>query len=421
MDSVIRKLEKDEIQGFVEIVVNAYPAIMQQTDEFKKALVNKFSKLQEHDQSIDFFGLFREGKLLGGMRIHYFTLNLFGKWVEAGGVGLVAVDLLHKKEKVAKELMKYFLAYFKQRGVSLVMLYPFNPEFYKKMGFGYGTRMNQYNVLPSSFPKAIKKEPLVFLDQSYMQDLKACYNRYAEVRHGMVLKTDSQIEAKYQNPNQKRVGYMDEGVLRGYILFHFKKSAEENFLINDMVISEMIYENPEALAQLCHFIHCQADQIRRVTINTQDDSLEFLLRDPRNGAEHLIPSVYHEVHKAGIGLMYRIVDLKGFLKEISDQYFKGLTYKIRLKVHDSFVCEHPQEFTLAFDQGVLKPEFNPVSGEADVELKINISELSSLLMGVVDVKKLYQYGLLKINRLEALDVVHQIFYRQEKPICTTAF
>lgn len=421
MDSVIRKLEKDEIQSFIEIVVNAYPGIMQQTDEFKKTLVHRFTKLQEHDQAIDFFGLFREGKLLGGMRIHYFTLNLYGKWVEAGGVGLVAVDLLHKKEKIAKELMTYFLAYFKQRGVSLVMLYPFNPEFYKKMGFGYGTRMNQYNVLPSSFPKAMKKEPLVFLDQTFKQDLKACYNRYAEAKHGMVLRTDSQIEAQYQNPNTKKIGFVDQGVLRGYILFHFKKSAEENFLINDMVITEMIYETPEALAQLCHFIYCQADQIRRVTINTQDDSLEFLLRDPRNGAEHLIPSVYHEVHKAGIGLMYRIVDIKGFLKEISDQYFHGLTCQIRLKVHDSFVCELPQEFTLSFDQGVLKPEFDPVPKEADVEVEVDISDLSSLLMGVVDVKKLYQYGLLKINRLEALDTVHQIFCRPEKPFCTTAF
>ncbi|UZM99543.1 GNAT family N-acetyltransferase [Lysinibacillus sp. MHQ-1] len=54
---------------------------------------------QNHDESLNYFGLWEEGNLIGGMRLHDFQMNLFSKMIPIGGVGLVAVDLLHKKEK----------------------------------------------------------------------------------------------------------------------------------------------------------------------------------------------------------------------------------------------------------------------------------------------------------------------------------
>ena len=156
---------EQEFTKFVDIVSKAYPGVMgnsvQEKDRLKEFYMNK----QEHDQAIEYYGLFRDEKLIGGMRVHYYEMNLYSKMIPIGGVGLVAVDLLHKKECVAKELIDRFLQIFLENNVHFVALYPFRPDLYKKMGFGYGPKIYQYIVEPSSFPKGQSKLHLVYLDE----------------------------------------------------------------------------------------------------------------------------------------------------------------------------------------------------------------------------------------------------------------
>jgi len=47
-------------------------------------------------------------------------------------LGYICTDFLHKKEKVAKNLISFFLEHYRKREVNMVMLYPFNIPFYKK-------------------------------------------------------------------------------------------------------------------------------------------------------------------------------------------------------------------------------------------------------------------------------------------------
>lgn len=417
---IIKKLEKDEFSNFVEIVVNAYPGFAGQTADFKERYKNSLIATQENNESIDFFGLFRDGKLLGGMRIHYFTMNLYGNLIHAGGVGLIAVDLLHKKEKVAKQLMDYFIAYFKERGTSILMLYPFRPDFYKQMGFGYGTNMNQYEISPSSFPKLKQKGKLLFLDSTHKDIVLSCANRYASTHHGMLLKTEHDMEQMFKNPEHKIVGIMENETLVGYILFTFKNVSKDNFLINNIIIKEFIYETPDALAQLCHFLHSQADQINKVILNTQDDTIEYLLSDPRNSSNHLIPSVYHETKKSGIGLMYKIIDVKTFFSQLPPQHFDNSSCKLGLIIHDSFQNLEPQKWLLKIEQGKLEIE-EYLNDHPEIELEMDISDFSALALGSIHVNKLYQYGKLKISKPQYVYEVIKLFNRSQKPICTTAF
>lgn len=161
--SEIRKLNEQEMRNYIDIVTNAYPGIMNPSSEAKEDTFKRLLDRQFNDESLDFMGLFRNNKLLGGMRVHYHKMNLFSKLIPVGGVGLVAVDLLHKKEKVAKELIESFMNIFLEKGVSMVLLYPFRPDFYKKMGFGYGPKMHQYRISPLSFPKGPSKSNFRFL------------------------------------------------------------------------------------------------------------------------------------------------------------------------------------------------------------------------------------------------------------------
>jgi predicted acetyltransferase len=403
---------------FIDIVVNAYPGIMQNTTDFKERFYYNLVDLQENDDSINLFGLFRDNKLVGGMRIHHYKMNLFSNTIEVGGVGLVAVDLLHKKEKVAKELIDYFIHYFKELGTSLVMLYPFRPDFYKKMGFGYGLKMNQYKLKPSSFPNVAAKRGILFLDESHKELVRDCYNRYASRTHGMIYKTNNQLNSMFKNPNQKFVGFLNDGRLEGYLQFSFEKVTEANFLNNNLLIKEYIYENPLAFAKLNSFLHSQADQIQSIILNSQDNSLQYLFQDPRNGSNRMIPSVYHETNTSGVGIMYRIIDIHTFVNQLNHFNFNNVSCSFSLKVNDTFLSDESTTINLSLKEGQLDITDE---NKTDFLIELDISNLSSLLMGAIDVNRLYHYGLLKIDNINYLETLEKLFLKSKGPICMTAF
>jgi predicted acetyltransferase len=418
MNSVIRKLEGTEIPSFVEIAVNAYPGTMQNTPDFKERYSTMLTNLQENEKSIEFFGIFRNDKLVGGMRIHYFQMNLHNKIVDIGGVGLVAVDLLHKKEKVAKELISYFIQHFVDRDVSLVALYPFRPDFYKKMGFGYGTKINSYHIEPSSFPAKGSKEGLIFLNQSHKKLVKDCYNQYAKATHGMMMKTDHDVELMFKHPDNKLVGYLNGDKLEGYLLFSFKKMSDTNFVHNNIVMKEMIYQNPVALSKLSTFLNSQNDQIHRIELTTQDDAIEYLVADPRNGSNRLIPSVYHETNSAGVGLMYRIINMDQFIESLSEYNFNNETLKLGIDIMDSFREENNRKFVIEFSEGKAAVSLEM---QSDVEIKIDIADLSSLLMGSIQFKKLYEFGQVEVSNENRVPQINKLFSSMQKPLCITGF
>ncbi|MFD2444694.1 enhanced intracellular survival protein Eis [Bacillus sp. CGMCC 1.16607] len=418
MNSQIRKLTSEEISDFVSIVINAYPGVMQNTPEFKERFTNNLVQTQENEDSIKFFGLFREGKLLGGMRIHYYQLNLYSRMIEAGGVGLVAVDLLHKKEKVAKELISFFISHFQERGASVAMLYPFNPGFYKKMGFGHGTKMNQYQVAPLSFPSTSTKEGIVFLDESHKDLIRNCFNRYAENTHGGLLKTNYELESMFKNPAFKFVGYMNNGELEGYLMFSFKSEDPSNFLTNNIVVKELVYNTPTAFSKINTFLHSQADQIHRVILNTQDNSLEFLLSDPTNGSKHLIPSVYHETNTSGTGIMYKIIDMNLFLSQLTFKIDTNQTFSFKMNVIDTLVSNQPETIGIRVENGAFQVTEQK---NYDFDIELDIADCSSLFMGSVETLTLYQYGKLKISDPAYLESLRQFFGSCKQPICLTGF
>jgi len=416
---IVKKLiQEEEIMKYVNIVMAAYPGAVEASQQTKERLQSVFTHNMSNEPTINYYGLWEDNNLLGCMRIHDFEMNLFSKIIPIGGVGQVAVDLLHKKERVAKDLIDYFYQLFLQKNVHIVALYPFRPDFYKKMGFGYGPTMHQYLIEPSSFPKGPIKQHLKYLNVQHQQQLAACYNRIARKKHGMFVKTASELTAIFNNPQNYIIAVDKDGLIEGYIVFSFKKQSDTNFMLNNIVIKEFLYETPEALLELSTFLNSQADQVHRIEWNTQDDNIHFFLGDVRNGSNHLIPSVYHASSIAGIGLMYRIINVKGFFQELKAHPVNNSDLTVKLTVSDSLLAENNQSFMLKVVDGYLEL---PESDSYDVEMLIDIAELSSLMMGVVTMQELFMLGKVKISDNEYLLALHKLFYVYEKPTCVTAF
>lgn len=415
MDEV-RPLVKSDIEPFIDIASRAFPGMgitsEEARDRYKKRLLASYD-----DGDMVLYGLYRSDILLGGMLLHDFKMNVFGQILPVGGVGLVVVSLLHKREHVAKELITYFIDHFRSREFPLLALYPFRPDFYKSMGFGYGTKKNKYRIDPNAIPRYGNKSSIRYLNSNDVPEILACFNRYAHKVHGMILGKSRMIERYFSDPNMIIVGYENDNVneIQGYISFKFDKL--EKYPVQEMVIQEFIYETREAMVELLAFLNTQHDQISRIVLSTHDDMIQYLLEDPRSDNSQLIHPVYHESNTQGIGLMYRVVDATKLFSLLHDHNFGGEDCSIRFDITDTFYPDNAGEFVVQFNGGKVRTDQDAF----EVSVEMDISDFSSMVMGVVSFKKLYEYNRTQISDLVYLEKITRLFRSDEPPVCLTFF
>jgi predicted acetyltransferase len=284
------------------------------------------------------------------------------------------------------------------------------------MGWGYGPKMSQYSVDPTAFPKGPTKDHVRYLGSDDKQAIAACYNRFADRTHGMMFKTEREMRSLFRRQENHIVGVGLDGALRGYLVYTFEHG--DDFITNDVHIQEWIYETPEVLSELSTFLHTQADQIRRVIVDTQDEDFHHLLLDPRDGSGKLIPSIYHQSNAQGVGLMYRVINVQGMLDLLREHNFGGQTCTLRLTVDDSFLPENTGSTLLRFEAGGVQ---RLDAGQPDVEIRLAIEDFSSLLAGTVSLLSLYYYGLAEVSDFSYVEILDRLFAVGHKPICMTHF
>ncbi|MGE5652843.1 MAG: enhanced intracellular survival protein Eis [Bacillota bacterium] len=414
--SIRQIVSEQEYLEYGRLQASAYPAIPVPAE----TSAQRTRELAEKDTTSSFWGVFDEEQLLGCMRLLDFSMNYFGTMIPAGGVGSVAVDLLHKKQRVAFELIQFFLDYCAQKGQQLAILYPFRPDFYHKMGFGYGQKGNLYSFTPASLPSTKSRPQMVYLTQDDIPLLTQFCADYVAHHHGYCMKSQYEIESlvKAHSANRTLVGYKVGGKLKAYIAFGFVRAHETNFVKNNLNIREWLWDGNDALTACCSFLHAQADQINRITFSTQDPDFHLLLGDVRNGSDNMFRPVYHESNTAGVGLMYRIVSVERFLKGgAASRDYGGMTASVELQVTDTFRTANSGRYHLSFEQGRLNVHDQPQPDA--IALGIDIADLSSLLVGSVDIAALYRFGRVQLDP-QHLPTLQRLLLA-DRPICITSF
>ncbi|WP_349408918.1 enhanced intracellular survival protein Eis [Pseudalkalibacillus sp. SCS-8] len=414
----IRRLPVEDIKSFIELVSRSYPGMKVRTEDEIQKMADRFIELQESDKTTALYGAYQSEKLVGGMRLHDFEMTFYDQAVPVGGIGMVAVDLLHKKERIAKRLLEYFHNHYLMQGTYMTALYPFRPDFYRKMGYGYGAKKNRFRVKPMHLPKGGSKSHLSYLTVEHADDLTAYYNKTASHTHGLFLRTPSDFERSMKQPGHIMVGFIENEEIRGYAGFSFHAEPEDSFLQNDIIVHEIMYENDTVLSELLTFFHSQQDQVRSIYFDTQDEHFHHLLENPSNGTEQLIPHVFHESNTQGVGVMYRLLDAKKFLEKVSEHDFNRMTLSLDINLTDTFQPTNHKKFQMNVVEGHLTTKI--VSGKT-TEISLDVSDFTSMLMGVVPFDALHTYGRATISDKGDVDTVTKLFHTHKKPICMTRF
>ncbi len=412
--SVIKLLADEDFDEYARLSLEAYPAMFTGfSDEQKAGWIKRMQEQQKLNEGIQYAGAWRDEKLVGVMRLHSFEMNVHGVVMPAGGVGNVAVDLRRKKEHVAKDMMEYYHKHYRDSGAPMALLWPFRPDFYRKMGYGYGRKMNKYAVKPDDLPRG-SKEGVDYMGEGDIDALLECFNRYARKNHGMILKKRAFFERVLQR--NKVVGYKKDGKVEGYIVFNFKKINPEHFLLQNIEIRSLIYTSRDALLGTLAFLQTQLDQVERVVFMTMDDDLHFIPHDPRNGEPHIFQTS-QESNVQGVGMMYRVLNKELLFKKLAPHSFNGVDLKVKFNVEDSFLPENDGSLVVHFAKG------KPVLGKTsyDVEVSIPVEWFSSLIMGVIDFEKLWIYGNVDVSDESYVETLDKLFHVAKKPETTEDF
>ena len=420
VDRIVRPLAAEDLDAWLTLLANAYPIMELHTAEARATRVES-ARQRLDTPGLRSYGLFEGDALLGGMRLHDFEMTCFETPLLVGGVGMVAVDLAHKKEHVARDLIAFYLRHYRERGAPLAILYPFRPDFYGAMGFGYGPKLNTYRIAPDALPAHGDRARVRFLTADDHGVVVALHNAVASRTHGMIPLTPVYAQNYLTQADQRLVGWFDaRGALRGYLAFSFDlPDKKRSFLLQDLEIHELIYEESDALLGLLAFLRAQRDQVRAVVLHTLLDGFHYLLSDPRNGPDRPTPNVYHESNVQGVGLMYRLIDVRRFFAALPDHRFGAETLTLRLTIRDSFLPEQDGSVVVRFEQGAAHVERE--SARADVELTMAVGDASALLMGCVHLRTLYDFGLAQVSDLRQVSRLAALFHVERPPVCLTPF
>jgi predicted acetyltransferase len=417
--SEIRVLTEEEYPEMIRIVLEAYPSEVTDPGRSMEEEVEQEKKFSR-DTSYKVYGVFRDGKMVGVFRNFDFSLNVRGNMVPTGGLGMVAVDLTHKKEHVAYDIVDFFLKHNDERGDPMTMLWPFRVDFYHKMGFGLGSTMHRYSVRPADLPLGPSREHIRFLGEDDIPAVCECYNRVVEKQCGMV----KHPEARYLNRMEyakklKWIGCEIDGKLEGLLFFKFgKPEHQESFMDNELVVAELLYHTPEALSEILAFLHTQLDQCGRITLHTSEDEFYFTMANPTLASNRVLSPTYHESHMTGVGIMYRVMDIPRLFESLTKPCFGDDTLSVKVTLTDSFFPKNAGSKIIRFENG-LGTVYD--SGDSDVEISLDISEFSSMVMGSAHFKNLVTYGLARISDDALTDRVDNLFAYHQKPICYSGF
>lgn len=415
----IRELKSSDVAAYADIAFNAYPSFkdfsISALDDYRASVTD----ILENDPIVTFLGLFQEDTLIGVMRLFDFEMNLFGKILPVSGVGFLGVHLMHKKKGVARTLITYYEEHYLKKQMPLAMLLPFRPDFYKSMGYGFGTKMNQYRIPNKYIPNYKISGRMDYLTEASLDDILQCHDLMVRNSHGRLRKFSDEINDLFGDPFNRVVGhYNDEGVLDGYIVYKFQNGKAGNYTINHMYVKEMIYHNPKVLESLMGYFKTQTDQVELFIFNTENEGFHFMFANPLNDTKNYIPYGYLETNTQAVGVMYKLLDVAMAFKQCEHRNYNNYTGRVKIITQDDYSTDSTATI-VHFKDGKASIVYS--DSNFDYTIKIKGSDFASLFIGSINVLELYHNGLLIIDDPMMIKALDLAFYCPEKPVCYTDF
>lgn len=408
----VRFVLPSEVEQLARNVVTSFPS------KTPAALLeNMEGELYRPDEG-RYLGCFDDGgTLLGSVLMMDFTLNVRGVMMPMGAAAYVSANFLHKKERVACTLLKVLMRYYAKLGTPIGCLHPFNPAFYRSMGYGYGNEYILYQPKPCYIRSFGDKSGLSYATEADRPEVLKFYRRWAEKTHGATIHHFMDPHRIFDAPYV--VVCRRDGKITGYLTFSFVEVDHYTDMYHDLMVHEMVYEDMDTLKQFMTFFASQVDQIERVRILSTDERLHMMFTNPDTGENRAHDGCIHEIGRRTMGYMTRIFDVAAYFRMQSHcQYPVSRPFVLALQVEDDFLSDNNRTFLLQIaDSQVSVVEH----AQPNVALSIGISALSSVVMGAYSLQDAISYGLAELSDPAFADDLQKAIGWDKKPVNLTYF
>ena len=162
-----------------------------------------------------------DGTMIGSLLMMDFEMNVRGKMMKMGAPAYVSTNFLHKKEHIARNLLRVQMGVFAQTGTAVGALHPFNPAFYRKMGYGYCTEQVMYSPRPQYIRSYGDKSGLSYAGPEDEEEILEFYRQYARKTHGATIHPFMDKHRIFDEPYV--VICRKNGKITGYLTFDLCK------------------------------------------------------------------------------------------------------------------------------------------------------------------------------------------------------
>lgn len=421
----VRELTPQIIDEYVTIYLNAYPANKDLSDEGIAGYKKKYTDSMKDDKNINFCGLFEDDKLIALMKVIDFSMNAFGKMCPATGLMSLAVHPMHKKKGAGLDMVRFFERYTCKTGAIVAMLLPFRMDFYRNMGYGYGSKLDEYRIPTSSLPKWDGPHRIRFLGPEDTENMLACQKAFAGLYHGMVVKFEDEIKAMYADTRSKRIGYFDGDELKGYAVYDLVSESPVNYTLNSIDVKELVYLDRDSLRAMLGFFREQADLAQTVTLRTGEEDFYHILPSAQDISGNYIDFGFLQTNVGAVGTMYKIVDPARFVEATAHRRFSPADLTAAFDYYDELAHEE-KTFVVSFrpdgeGKGSRWAAVGAADSDADVRIKCALADMSSLFMGSCRFSSMVRLGAFTLSDDSFCDVLDSLFYCRQKPWTNTDY
>ena len=410
----VRPLTETDIEAYLDIYLNSYPAYKSLDAECRQHYREKHQLELREDRQVQTVGLFEDDVLIATMKLILFSMNFFGVMQPACGLMALEVHPLHKRKGAALRMVEYFEDYARQQGALLTLLLPFRIGFYRQMGYGFAGKIYEYHLPTAALPRpdAAVLAHLRLMQPEDFDAALACHRRFAARNHGMVEKFDEEIRGARGDIQVRRLGWYDGGVLRGYAAYRFESASDSNYTQNRLSVEELVYEDGAILRGLLGGLNMQADLAQTVILRTGEEDFHHLLQDPQDVSRNYIDYGFLQTNVSAVGTMFKLTDGPAFVEKTAYRPFPQGTLTAAFRCRDELTGAE-QCLPIAFSQG--RWAVAAADAAADVTVTCRQGELTSLLMGSCDLEGLLRLGAAQTDDPDRAQELARLLHWGQKP------
>lgn len=311
-----------------------------------------------------------------------FLQNIRGSFVKSAGLSAVACRPEYRRKGHITQLFTFIFSKMYKEGYIVSCLYPFDYQFYETLGYGQADQLYAYTLKTSDIIQ--RPTPNRIIQEDFDPNFPRCHPIYDKLSNQIsgLVKRPPYVWKNLYSWYWQQKGYQFicqdlEGNDVGYIILRFEKKVSDPEETEKIVVSELVYNDPETKQALLNFLANHDSQSEYVQLAPYEQNYLPYLKSPRMKKNETIANS-----------MIRIINFQALMTEL--KFPPELDTKITLEIKDPTTqCPwNNQIIELRIQNGTI----TLTSSKNSPDIRLGIKELSQIVIGFHAPQELAEIG-----------------------------